>query len=72
MSFLMVAPIHLFALKFKHFGWKGNQLRYCFILSSMILFVIFLFAAIPIILFLYIVLSLIHNAVNKNRHEIQS
>ncbi|MFI5149363.1 MAG: CDP-alcohol phosphatidyltransferase family protein [Bacteroidia bacterium] len=70
-SFLLVAPVPLFALKFKNFGWKGNELRYIFILSSLALLIIFLYLAIPIILFLYIVLSVINNLLNKSRNEIQ-
>ena len=31
---LLVAEIPMFALKFKHFGWKGNALRYSFIAAS--------------------------------------
>lgn len=30
-SWLLVSEIPMFALKFKHWGWKGNELRYCFI-----------------------------------------
>lgn len=28
---LLVSEIPMFALKFKHWGWRGNELRYCFI-----------------------------------------
>ncbi len=31
---LMVSPIKLFSLKFKTFGWKGNQWRWILILSA--------------------------------------
>lgn len=31
---LLVSEIPMFALKFKHWGWKGNQLRYGFIIIS--------------------------------------
>ncbi len=35
---LLVCEIPMFALKFKHWGWKGNELRYGFIaLSALIL-----------------------------------
>jgi len=71
-SFLLVAPIPLFALKFKNFGWKGNELRYLFILSALVLLIIFLYLAIPIILFLYIFLSIVNNLLNKRGNEIQS
>ncbi len=34
---LLVSEIPMFALKFKHWGWKGNELRYCFIGISALL-----------------------------------
>ena len=32
-SYLLIAEIPMFALKFKHWGWKGNEIKYIFILS---------------------------------------
>lgn len=32
--FLMISEIPMFALKFTHFGWKGNVVRYSFLLFS--------------------------------------
>lgn len=31
---LLISEIPMFALKFKHWGWKGNELRYSFIIIS--------------------------------------
>ena len=39
-SWLMVSEIPMFALKFKQWGWKGNEVRYGFILFSLILDII--------------------------------
>lgn len=61
MSYLLVAELPLFALKFKNFKWSGNQIRYIFLALSIILLAIFYFTAIPIIIFLYITLSIIQN-----------
>ena len=66
MSYLMVAELPLFALKFKNFGWTDNKIRYSFLISSLLLLIVFHFIAIPIIIFLYIVLSIINNRINKN------
>ncbi len=38
-SYLLVAEIPLFALKFKHWGWKGNEVKYFFLLSSAVMIV---------------------------------
>lgn len=65
MSYLLVAELPLFALKFKNFGWADNKIRYSFLIISVILLILFQFIAIPFIIFLYIILSIINNMMNK-------
>lgn len=65
LSLLMVAELPLFALKFKGFGWKGNEIRYTFLTISLILFATLLFWSIPFIIILYLILSLINNTIHK-------
>ena len=36
---LLVSEVPMFALKFKTWGWKGNELRYAFIISSLLLLI---------------------------------
>jgi len=62
--YLLNSNIKLFALKFKDFSFKNNAMRYIFILLSLVLLIVLHFAAIPIIILLYIILSLIQN--NQN------
>lgn len=57
-SFLLVAPIKLLALKFKHFSWQGNQLRFTFLLVSVLLLFLFHAGAIPFVILFYIGISL--------------
>jgi CDP-diacylglycerol--serine O-phosphatidyltransferase len=38
-SWLLVSEIPMFALKFKHWGWKGNEVRYSFIILAVILII---------------------------------
>jgi CDP-diacylglycerol---serine O-phosphatidyltransferase len=57
-SWLMISPIRLFALKFKHFGWKGNELRFTFLAFSVLLIGIFQLAGIALIIITYILVSL--------------
>jgi len=61
MSYLLVAELPLFALKFKNFGWSDNKLRYSFLIISVLLLILFQFIAIPFIIFLYIILSIVSN-----------
>jgi CDP-diacylglycerol--serine O-phosphatidyltransferase len=68
---LMVVELPLLALKFKNFAWSGNQYRYLLLLISLISIPLFLVWAIPIIVILYLILSIIENFQFK-KHEIQS
>ena len=55
---LLNAEIPLFGLKFKSWNFKDNAVRYLFLISSILLLVVLKFIAIPIIIFLYILVSL--------------
>lgn len=59
MSWLMISPVRMFALKFQGFGWRGNQLRYLFLLASAALLVVLGVGAVPIVILLYILTSLV-------------
>ncbi|WP_452229464.1 MULTISPECIES: CDP-alcohol phosphatidyltransferase family protein [unclassified Lacinutrix] len=58
--YLLNSTIKLFALKFKNYGFKDNAIRYIFILLSLVFLVVLHFAAIPLIILLYIILSLLN------------
>ena len=36
-SWLLVSEVPMFALKFKHYGWKGNEVRYVFLIIVVLL-----------------------------------
>ena len=40
MSILLVMPIRMFSFKFKTISWKGNEIRYLFILIALIVFAV--------------------------------
>jgi CDP-diacylglycerol--serine O-phosphatidyltransferase len=56
-SWLLVAELPLFALKFKSFGWKGNEVRISFIAISVALLLVFKFFGISLSILLYVLLS---------------
>lgn len=60
-SFLMVAELPLLALKFKNFSWAANKMRFILLVVGLLLLITFQYAAIPIIILLYIILSAINN-----------
>ena len=64
-SFLLIAPLPLFAFKFKNFSWADNKVRYIFLVLTLALLIVFQFVGIPLIIILYIVLSVINNIVSK-------
>ncbi|MBK9047827.1 MAG: CDP-alcohol phosphatidyltransferase family protein [Bacteroidetes bacterium] len=64
LSFLLVSEIPLFALKFKSFSWQKNQVQYTFLVLTIISLVTLQFAGIPVVIILYLILSLI-NPPNK-------
>jgi CDP-diacylglycerol---serine O-phosphatidyltransferase len=57
LSYLLVAEIPLFALKFKNLAWKDNATRFIFLLIAIPLLFLLKFAAVPVIIVLYVLLS---------------
>ncbi len=64
-SVLMNAEIPLFSLKFKNTSLKNNAVEIFFILGSIVLLILLKFIAIPVIILLYILLSIFKNSINK-------
>ncbi|MFD1614977.1 CDP-alcohol phosphatidyltransferase family protein [Gelatiniphilus marinus] len=62
---ILNANIKLFALKFKDWSFKNNASRYVFVLLCIVLLIILQFAAIPIIILLYISMSVLDNLTSK-------
>ena len=58
-SYLLNAKIPLFALKFKNWSFKDNMIKYIFIIISALLLVFLQFIAIPMIIILYVLISLL-------------
>lgn len=67
MSLLMVLEFPLFSFKFKSFDFKTNKLRYIFLLISIVLIVLFKTLSIAIIVFLYVLISIVQQATTKNK-----
>ena len=57
MSLLLVSKIGMFSLKVKSLAWKSNELVYTFLALSALIIFIFPYAALPIIILLYILIS---------------
>ena len=66
-SLLLVSRIEFFALKFRNFTWRDNKLRFTFLILAVLLLILFQIAAIPVIIILYIILSLMDNALTPKK-----
>jgi CDP-diacylglycerol--serine O-phosphatidyltransferase len=57
-AFLLNSNIHLFSLKIKHFDWETHKTQVIFLVISAVGLALLQYAAIPLIILLYIALSL--------------
>jgi len=57
--YLLVSNIPLLALKFKNLKWKDNSLIFSFLIICLILLIFLKISAIPILILIYILLSII-------------
>ncbi len=60
LSCLLICPLRMFALKFHGFSFGGNEVRYCFLALSAIGLAVFHIAALPFIIAVYILVSLVN------------
>jgi CDP-diacylglycerol--serine O-phosphatidyltransferase len=73
-SWLLNANIELLALKFKSFGWENNEFRFVFLGIAFIILIIciltkIIYLSIPIIILLYIIISIINNHLNLKHKQ---
>ncbi|WP_340074200.1 CDP-diacylglycerol--serine O-phosphatidyltransferase [Leptobacterium sp. I13] len=66
-SILMNANIKLFTLKFKKWDFGGNEVRYIFLFISIVLLITVKFAAIPPIIIIYILMSVLMNRLSSEK-----
>ncbi len=65
-SYLLIAELPLFALKFKHWGWRGNEIKYIFVLSCIPLLLVFRLSGFAAIIVWYVVLSAVAQRLHKS------
>lgn len=64
---VMVSNIPMFSLKFKGFGWKGNELRYLFMAFSLALLLVFGVESFLLIIGAYIAISSTLAEINRSK-----
>ncbi|MBU2915540.1 MULTISPECIES: CDP-diacylglycerol--serine O-phosphatidyltransferase [Reichenbachiella] len=68
MASLLVTDVKLLALKFKHFGWKGNEARYLILGLSLVGLATFQVMALPFVIVFYFIGSIFVNAAAPEGH----
>ena len=63
--YLLIAEIPMFALKFKHWGFKGNEIKYIFVFSCIPLLLFLGVSGFAAIIAWYVLLSKIANVTKK-------
>ncbi|WP_394970814.1 CDP-alcohol phosphatidyltransferase family protein [uncultured Croceitalea sp.] len=58
-AFLLNSKIELFSFKFKNYSFKENGIKYLFLIGSLVLLLTVKFLAVPLIIVMYIMASLI-------------
>ncbi len=53
----MISPVRMFALKFRTYGWRGNEVRYAFLACCVVLFAVLRWWAVPTVVVAYAGLS---------------
>lgn len=61
LTYVMNAEIVLFSLKFKEYSIKNNVVKYLFLILSVVMIVTLHFLSVPLIIVVYLVLSLMNN-----------
>jgi CDP-diacylglycerol--serine O-phosphatidyltransferase len=65
---LLIAEIPMFALKFKTWGWKGNEIKYIFLITCIPLLLLLGVSGLAAIIAWYIILSIINNLIKNTTH----
>jgi CDP-diacylglycerol--serine O-phosphatidyltransferase len=63
--YLLVSEIPMFALKFKTWGWKGNETKYIFLMTCIPLFLLLGVSGLAAIIAWYVILSLVDDSHRK-------
>ena len=56
---MMVSNFRFFSFKMKSAKWKGNEVRWIFLIIALISFVIFRFLALPFVMVVYVLMSVV-------------
>ena len=64
-SYLLVSEVPMFALKFKTWGWQGNEIKYVFLATCIPLLLLLGISGLAAIIAWYVLLSIVNNSQQK-------
>lgn len=67
LAILLVSEVPLFSLKFKNLNWQNNKTKFVFIICTLVMLLLLNLYCIPLIIILYILLSIIENISKKSK-----
>ncbi len=65
LSYQLVSTLPMFSLKFKHLKWKDNEVRYSFLILSVLLFIMLKLSGFFVVIWLYILFSMVQKTLVK-------
>lgn len=66
-SILMIIDVPLLAFKFKHFNWRGNELKFSFMVLALGIVGYFQLLGLPMVILIYVMLSLGAHYLSSNK-----
>jgi CDP-diacylglycerol--serine O-phosphatidyltransferase len=70
MATLLIVPVRMFSFKFKSFGWRGNELRFTFVILAAVAFALWQVKVVPTVIVAYVLVSMVrHQLVKKSKSK---
>ena len=70
MATLLIVPVRMFSFKFKSFGWRGNELRFTFVILAAVAFAIWQVKVVPAVIVAYVLVSMVrHQLIKKSKSK---
>lgn len=69
MAVLLITPVRMFSLKIKSFGWRGNELRFSFVILSALAVAVWQVKAVPAVIVAYVLVSVVRHFMVKSANS---
>ena len=70
MATLLIVPVRMFSFKFKSFGWRGNELRFTFVILAAAAFALWQVKVVPAVIVAYVLVSMVrHQLIKRSKSK---